>query len=164
MVKSLLSYVFEEKLLRKGKLLVFWTWPSLALNLYWRWFVLLTAFLPVMSWVVNCAGWWLVKVVRGGASLKGREIWIKPVRLPTSNMLQLNLAAASADTSILQSLWSSHCDYVTNRFYLIHVCCCLPLNIPSCTHMSREADKISIFFHSTVAPIQPYWYCQKGFL
>ena len=34
MVKSLLSYVFEEKWLRKGKLLVFWTWPSLALNLY----------------------------------------------------------------------------------------------------------------------------------
>ena len=110
MVKSLLSYVFEEKLLRKGKLLVFWTWPSFALNLYWRWFVLLTAFLPVMSWVVNCACWWLVKVVRGEASLKGREIWIKPVRLPTSNMLQLNLAAASADTSILRSLWSSHCD------------------------------------------------------
>ena len=34
MVELLLSYVFEEKLLRKGNLLVFWTWPSLALNLY----------------------------------------------------------------------------------------------------------------------------------
>ena len=63
MVESVLSYMFGEKLLRKGNLLVFWT--SLALNLCWRWFVLLTAILPVRSWVVNCVGWWLVKVAWG---------------------------------------------------------------------------------------------------